>query len=223
VFVDDLESPALIAEDRHHLERVLRLRPGEAVTVSDGRGGWRLCRYTPGSLVADGDIEQSPPLFPSLTIGFALTKGDRPEWVIQKLTEVGIDEIVPFVTHRTVVRLDGEKGRRRLDRLRAVARGAAMQSRRVWLPAVHDLAPFAAVVAQLGPSAAMAHPGSSGRVSLDRPAILVGPEGGFTPEELAADLPLVDLGPGILRAETAALASGVLLAGLRSGVIHPAG
>jgi 16S rRNA (uracil1498-N3)-methyltransferase len=223
VFVDDLDSPALAGEDRHHLERVLRLRPGESVTASDGRGGWRLCRYTAAGLVVDGDIERSARVLPALTVGFALTKGDRPEWVIQKLTEVGIDEIVPFVSTRSVVRLDREKGERRLERLRAVARGAAMQSRRVWLPAVHNFAPFAAIVTRLGLAAALAHPGGPGRVSLDRPAILVGPEGGFTPEELAADLPLVDLGPGILRAETAALASGVLLAGLRSGVVHPAG
>jgi 16S rRNA (uracil1498-N3)-methyltransferase len=219
--VDDLESPSLSGEDRHHLERVLRLRSGEAVTVSDGRGGWRACRYTKGGLAPDGAVAHEAPLSPPLTVGFALTKGDRPEWVVQKLTEVGIDHIVPFVSQRTIVRWDGEKGQRRLERLRAIARGAAMQSRRVWLPTVHDVASLADVVARLGPSFVMGHPGSSGRVNLKQPSVLVGPEGGFTPEELASGLALVDLGPGILRAETAAMAAGVLLAALRAGVVDP--
>jgi 16S rRNA (uracil1498-N3)-methyltransferase len=220
--VDDLESPTLSADDRHHIKRVLRLRPGEAVTASDGSGRWRPCRYADGGLVPEGAIEPTSPLCPSVTVGFALTKGDRPEWVVQKLTEVGVDHIVPFVAHRTVVRLEGERGGRRLERLRAVARGAAMQSRRMWLPVVDDLASFAEVAARLGPSCVLAQPGSSGRLSLERPSVLVGPEGGFTPEELACGLPLVDLGPGVLRAETAAMASGVLLAGMRSGLVQPA-
>jgi 16S rRNA (uracil1498-N3)-methyltransferase len=97
-----------------------------------------------------------------------------------------------------------------------------MQSRRTWLPEVAAPASFADVVGVLGATAAaLAHPGGA-PPSLERPAILVGPEGGFAPEELAAGLPTVDLGPTVLRAETAAVAAGLALVWLRSGVVGPA-
>jgi 16S rRNA (uracil1498-N3)-methyltransferase len=259
VFVDDLTALELSDEDRRHLERVLRLRPGEEVTASDGHGGWRRLRYRGSGLVEpDGDIEHHPALTPAVTVGFALTKGERPEWAVQKLTEAGVDHIVPFVAARTVVRWDGEKGARQVMRLRAVARSAAMQSRRVRLPVVHDLADFAvavALAADLGASgagpdsgpaaglgsgstagpgsgstagpgswsgAALAHPGGP-PPNLIRPAVLVGPEGGFSDDELGVGLPTVGLGPSILRAETAAMAAGVLLCALRGNLVLPAG
>ena len=62
VFVADVTSPELADEDRHHLERVLRVRAGEAITVSDGLGGWRACTYRAGALVPDGEVERRPPL-----------------------------------------------------------------------------------------------------------------------------------------------------------------
>ncbi len=146
VFVIDLTQPALDDEDRHHLERVLRLRPGEEVTASDGTGGWRRCRFgAGGALEPLGPIEVETRPEPRITVGFALTKGDRPAWTVQKLVEVGVDRIVPITTAHTVVRWDAEKSSRQADRLRAVARGAAMQSRRVWLPVVEEVQPFAAV------------------------------------------------------------------------------
>jgi 16S rRNA (uracil1498-N3)-methyltransferase len=225
VFVDDLSLPVLplSGEDRHHLERVLRLRPGEEVTASDGRGGWRPCRFGPsGTLTPVGEVQRSSPPEPGVTIGFALTKGERPEWVVQKLTEAGVDVIVPFVAARTVVRWDGEKGARRLDRLRMIARMAAMQSRRVWLPEVQTAQPFASLVSALpAGKAALAHP-EGGLPTLAHPTILVGPEGGFSDDELSCGLPTTDLGPGILRAETAAMAAGLLLCALRAGVVAPA-
>jgi 16S rRNA (uracil1498-N3)-methyltransferase len=236
VFVDDLTTLELSDEDRRHLERVLRLRPGEEVTASDGRGGRRRLRYRGSGLVEpDGDIERHPAAAPAVTVGFALTKGERPEWTVQKLTEAGVDHIVPFVAARTIVRWDGEKGARQVMRLRAVARSAAMQSRRDWLPAVHDLSDFAAAVALAtdlgvsatgvpgaGSGAALAHPGGP-PPSLLRPAVLVGPEGGFTDEELGCGLPAVGLGPSIFRAETAAMAAGVLFCALRGKLVLPAG
>jgi 16S rRNA (uracil1498-N3)-methyltransferase len=227
VFVEDLTRVVLSDEDRRHLERVLRLRPGEEVTASDGEGGRRRLRYRGSGLVeADGDIEHHPAPAPAVTVGFALTKGERPEWAVQKLTEAGVDHIVPFVAARTVVRWDGEKGARQVVRLRAVARSAAMQSRRLWLPVIHDLVDFAAAVALAGDlgvsGAALAHPGGS-PPSLLRPAVLVGPEGGFSDDELSCGLAAVGLGPGILRAETAAMAAGVLLCALRANLVLPAG
>jgi 16S rRNA (uracil1498-N3)-methyltransferase len=222
VFVDDLVTGVLDEEDRHHLQRVLRLRPGEHVTAADGRGGWRRFRFgASGELEPDGDVEHRPPPLTPVVIGFALTKGERPEWTVQKLTEAGVDGIVPFVAERSVVRWDGEKSPRQVARLRAVARAAAMQSRRDRVPVVHDVMTFAAAVGLAGPAAALAHPGG-GPPGLDRPTVLVGPEGGFAPAELECGLPTVGLGPLTLRAETAAMAAAIVLCSLRSGLIRPA-
>lgn len=207
----------LAAEDRHHLERVLRLRPGEEVTVSDGAGGWRRCRFGP-QLEPDGDIERVDRPWPEVTVAFAVVKGQRPEWAVQKLTEVGVDRIVPLLTARSVVRWPpGEEGGQ-VARLRRVAREAAVQSRRVWLPRVEAVARFEEAAAW--PGAALAHRGG-GRPSLARPTVLIGPEGGWDEAELAAGPPLVALGPAVLRAETAAVVAGVLLCALRAGTVDP--
>jgi len=222
VFVAEVDHPELADVDRHHLERVLRIRPGEEVTVSDGQGGWRGCRFDRGGvLVPVGDVSHRPAPTPAVAVAFALAKGERPDWVVQKLTEAGVDRIVPFVAGRSVVRWDGEKGLRRIERWRAIARAAAMQSRRAWLPVVDNLCSFEVAVTSVSPHAALAHPGGQ-PPSLDRPAVLVGPEGGWSEEELACGLPLVGFGPTILRAETAALAAGLLLCALREHIVQSA-
>ncbi len=221
VFVDDLSSPELGADDRHHLQRVLRLRAGEQVTVSNGRGGWRRCEFVPpGRLAPVDEVRVAAPPAPAITIGFALTKGERPEWTAQKLAEAGVDRIVPMVTARTVVHWEGEKASRQLHRLRAVVRAAAMQSRQAWLPVVSDVVPFEALVEDGDVAACLAQPGG-GPPSLHRPVVLVGPEGGWDDDELVCGLPAVGLGPTVLRAETAAMAAAVLLCGLRAGVVGP--
>lgn len=217
LFVADLEAPEPDPDDRHHLMRVLRLRPGETVSTSDGRGGWRLCTWVgDGRVEPAGEVHRDPAPTPAVTVAFAPVKGDRPEWVVQKLTEVGVDGIVPLVAARSVVRWEGDRADRAVERLRRVAREAAMQSRRTWLPDVRPIVPFAGLV---GEAVALAEPGGA-RPSLDRPTVLVGPEGGWAPEELAAGLPRVGLGPTVLRAETAAVAAGVLLCALRAGVVE---
>lgn len=219
-FVADLGAPDLADDDRHHLERVLRLRPGEAVTVSDGTGGWRPCRFGAGGrLEPDGDARCDSRPAPTLTVGFAPTKGDRPEWVVQKLTEAGVDRIVVLTTARAVVRWEGERAGRHAARLRKVAREAAMQSRRTWLPVVQDAPVLAPLVAELDGRCALAEAGG-GPPSLERPAVLVGPEGGWSDEERALVPAHVALGPHVLRAETAAVAAGLVLAALRSGLVR---
>jgi 16S rRNA (uracil1498-N3)-methyltransferase len=219
-FVVDLDVPELTEGDRHHLLRVLRLTAGDPVTISDGAGGWRMARIgAGGALEPDGAVHRAPPPAPALTICFAPVKGERPEWTVQKLTEAGVDHIVPIVAARSVVRWDPERAVRQQERLSAVAREAAVQSRRVWLPEVAALTAFADAAARPGASLAerLGPP-----PPLERPMILVGPEGGWSPAELDADIPHVGLGPHVLRAETAAVAAGLLLAGLRAGVVHPA-
>jgi 16S rRNA (uracil1498-N3)-methyltransferase len=214
-FVADLDAPVLAPEDRHHLERVLRLRRGEALTVSDGAGGWRSCTFD-AELRPAGDVMREPPPAPPITVAFALLKGERPELVVQKLTELGVDRITPMVTARCVVRWDVERSGRHGDRLQRVAREAAMQSRRSWLPTVDAVRPFAAVASE--PDAVLADAGG-GPIDLDRPVVLVGPEGGWSPEEASCGRPTVSLSPNVLRAETAAIAAGALLVAKRASLV----
>ncbi len=222
VVVDDLDTPELDASDAHHLRSVLRLRRGEAVSATDGRGGWRPCRLGPGSeLEPDGETVREERPAPAIAVGFAPVKGDRPEWAVQKLTELGADEILLLRCDRSVVRWDGSRAGGHLDRLRRVARHAVMQSRRVWMPSLY-LAGSVEDAAAASPAVALAEPGGD-PPSLERPTVLVGPEGGWSPAELGVGLALVDLGPAVMRTETAAVAAGLLLVALRGGLVRPAG
>ncbi len=194
----------------------MRLRPGDAVTVSDGAGGRLPCRFGP-ALEPVGEIERVPHPWPEITVAFAVVKGQRPEWAVQKLTELGVDRIVPLLAARSVVRWPAGEAGTQVARLRRVAREASVQSRRVWLPVVETVTPFAALAAE--PGAALAHPGG-GPPALARPVVLIGPEGGWDEFELAAAGPaLVGLGPSVLRTETAAVVAGTLLCALRAGVV----
>jgi 16S rRNA (uracil1498-N3)-methyltransferase len=213
VIVDDLAVPVLRADDRHHLERVRRIRADEIVTVTDGRGSWRPCHLVGGALVEAGPVTSVERPSPSVAVGFAVVKGDRPEWVVQKLTELGVDRIVPLHTERSVVRWTGDRAERHLERLRTIVREAAMQSRQVWLPVVEPVTELADAVTVRG--ACFAEPGG-GPLTDATTFVLIGPEGGFSPAELTAPIPRVGLPGGVLRAETAAVAAGVLLATLRA-------
>jgi 16S rRNA (uracil1498-N3)-methyltransferase len=193
------------------------LRPGDEVTVSDGQGGWRKCRFGP-ELEPVGEVERVARPTPKITVAFAVVKGERPEWAVQKLTEIGVDRLIPLQTARSVVRWPLGEADKQLDRLRRVAREAAVQSRRVWLPVVGPVMAFAGVAADAG--VALAHPGG-GPPTLDRPTVLIGPEGGWTDDELACGAPAVSLGPSILRTETAAVVAGTLLCALRSATVRP--
>ncbi len=210
VFVADLERPELDEDDRHHLARALRLRAGDALTLSDGRGAWRPARFGP-TVEPDGEIVVEPAPHPPITVGLAPVKGQRPEWAVQKLTELGVDAIWLLVADRSVVRW--EKPRDRLDK---IVREAGMQSRRTRLPEVRVGVTVEA--ASLGAGVALADPGG-GPPSLDHPVVLIGPEGGWSDRERAAAPSVVGLGPTILRAETAAVAAGSLLCALRHGLV----
>ncbi|HXR22074.1 MAG TPA: RsmE family RNA methyltransferase [Acidimicrobiales bacterium] len=238
VFVDDLDRPALSDKDVHHLARVLRLRVGELVSASDGLGGYRLCEWA-GAAAAGVGRHLSPlesPTFearpkPTLTVAFALTKGEHPGLAVQKLTEAGADRVVVMLTDRCVARWDTAGSERQMERLREVARLAAMQSRRCWLPSVEGPIEFSKLVAAereeaeagAGAAAGIALAVPDGApLTLATPTVLIGPEGGWTDRELNAVPNHVRLGPHVLRAETAALAAGVLLSALRDHLVVPA-
>ena len=216
VFVDDLNRPVLDEADHHHLSRALRQRPGDPLTVGDGAGRWRQAVLGRAGLLDELGpvVDRSSDRLHStvLTVGFALVKGDRSELAVQKLTELGVDRIVPLTTDRTVVRWDQHKAEKNHVRHRKVAREAAMQSRNLWLPDVWPVTEFASAMERL-PGAALAEPGGVGLHEMTgrRPTtLLIGPEGGFSSQE-RQDRQLVELPGNILRTETAAICAGVLL------------
>ncbi len=215
VLVEDVWHPSLAPDDRHHLERALRLREGDALTVGDGVGHWRPCTLAAEPEPVDRVFVVAPPAV-ELGVAFALIKGGRPELVVQKLTELGVDLIIPFVAARSVVRWVDAKAERNTEKFRKVAREAVMQCRRPWLPKISTLQTFDEVVGR--PGAALADR-SGTPLERDTCLIIVGPEGGWDETERSTDLPRVQLAEPVLRAETAAIAAATLLTAKRAGVI----
>lgn len=235
-FVGDLDAPVLDDGDRHHLSRVLRVRDGDPMVVSDGAGRWRAARFgatvEPVEGAAEGgagEVRVADRRTPVVGVAFALVKGERPELVVQKLTELGVDRICPFVAERSVVRWDGERAARHHERLTKVAREAAMQCRRTVLPTVGEVVDLDGLVAReaavvggverLARAEAGGVPlgewwgeASGGGVRL----VLVGPEGGWTDRERTVVPAEVGLADHVLRAETAAIVAGVALVDRRT-------
>jgi 16S rRNA (uracil1498-N3)-methyltransferase len=228
VYVDDLQVPRPSEDDAHHLLHVLRLRAGEVVIAADGAGAFVPCVVSEGAassrgrgradassldvLEVSGEV-RSFAREPSRCVAFALPKGERAEWTVQKLTEIGIDDIVPLLTDRTVVRLSESEGLRRADRFRRIAREAGAQSRRLYLPVVAVPTTMEAVLETfdvVDDETAIAEPGGGLLTSAIR-TVLVGPEGGWSERELDTIPTRVGLGSGVLRTETAALVAATLL------------
>lgn len=232
--VGDIDHPVLRADQEHHLVRVRRLRDGDLVTVTDGRGSWRptRLRFADGRSAAPGagrstgrgaargaiDSRLEPdgtvcvaPRPPDLGIAIAITKGDKPELVVAQLTELGIATVTLVAAHRSVVSWDDAMARRHLDRITVASIEALEQCRGVWLPRIAGPVPLAAL-ASLGSGAgiALAEPGG-GPLDDDVATIAIGPEGGWSPEERSLGLREVALPGDVLRATTAAVTAGALL------------
>jgi 16S rRNA (uracil1498-N3)-methyltransferase len=226
----ELEREVVIlsgAEGRH-ASTVRRLRPGERADVSDGAGLLAECvvtaRGSGGLELAVRARREVPRPDPLITVVQAIPKGDRGEAAVEGMTEVGVDRIVPWTAARCVPVWQGERGARSLARWRAIAREAAKQCRRAWIPEVAELASAGQVAGMIAaascaivlePEAAESlgrlEPPASGEV-----LVVVGPEGGITDEEskafLAAGATSRGLGPTVLRTSTAGMvAAGVLL------------
>ena len=209
------------AAEAHHLRRVLRLRPGAVVEGTDGAGGL----YTIRLVTLDGDggwgaieaREQPARESPcSITLAQAILKGDRMSWLVQKATELGVSRIVPMETERVVARV-ADEGVARQTRWARIAREAVKQCGRVIVPGIDPPRAFPEVLAEVashdvawvcweggGQTLVEAAAGTASRLLL-----LIGPEGGFTADEVAAaesaGARRVSLGPRILRAESAGL------------------
>ncbi|NJC71094.1 16S rRNA (uracil(1498)-N(3))-methyltransferase [Planosporangium thailandense] len=201
----------------HHAATVQRLRVGEELLLGDGRGGTASATVTTvGRGVLDVTITGRgyvPPPAPRLVVAQGIAKGDRGELAVQAMTEVGVDGIVPWAAARSVARW---KDDRPLQRWRATVREAAKQARRPWVPEVSAPLSTAALARRPGPTLVLHEEAETPLSKVDLPAdgeltLVVGPEGGVAPEELAALVAAgavaVRLGPEVLRTSTAGVAA----------------
>lgn len=217
----------LAGPEGRHAAVVRRLTAGERMDLTDGAGSVAECVVAvagPDWLELDvvGRRFVEPPS-PRLVVVQALIKGGRGELAVELMTELGVDEIVPWAAARSVVQWRGDRGTRALERWRSTAREAAKQGRRAWLPVVAD--PLATPeVAQRLAAAALAivldGEAATPLPSVDVPVagevvLVVGPEGGITDDELAAlgraGATPCRLGPTVLRTSTAGVAAGAVL------------
>ena len=214
VFVESLASPMLSDDDRHHLAKSLRVRPGDPLTLSDGAGSWRTARFGE-PLEVSGEIVTPPAPAYELGLAVALTKSSKPEFAVQKATELGIDVVVLFGADHSVAKWDDAKAAKQLLRLNRVAREAAMQSHRVTIPAVEIVADLDTVIQTWATGLARADFGGE-QVAEHARMIAIGPEGGWSERERRALPAAVELGPHVLRAETAAVVASSQLVTSRS-------
>lgn len=220
----------------HHAARVRRLRVGEQLLLTDGHG--RYASATVTAVLRDrlglevGEVAERSAPTPRIVVVQALAKGDRAERAVELLTELEVDEIVPWAAQRCIARWgdpDGDKAQKALARWSDTAREAAKQSRRVHFPRIAPLAGTVEIAQRLhaSDSAFVLHESASRRLSTSGPfpirgqiVVVVGPEGGITETELETfsetEATAVRLGDQVLRTSTAgAAAVAVLLAHTR--------
>lgn len=214
------DDVVLTGAEAHHAATVRRLRVGERVTVGDGRGAWLSgeCSAVSSREVVvrvTGRTDAAPPA-PRIVLVQALAKGDRDELAVQAATELGVDEIVPWQAARSVSRWDAVKAEKGRVRWATIAREAAKQAHRAWLPEVTPLATTATLLARAAASTVLVLEPSAVEALSARPLdredardimLVVGPEGGIAPDELDAfadaGAGLVRLGDTVLRTSTA--------------------
>jgi 16S rRNA (uracil1498-N3)-methyltransferase len=213
-------------DEARHLQTVLRIKPGDGVTLFDGQGRTRSAVITAAEKHGLTFSAHEPPqLHPlpacSVTLFACVSKGKRMDWTIEKAVELGVSRIVPVISDRTIVRLDSEDGEAKADRWLRVMEEATRQCGATWLPKIGPPLPFRSClplvatctpvfVAALTPAAKPLREAFA--AAPDRPphaGWFVGPEGDFTSGELDALLTAgaiaVSLGRLVLRAETACL------------------
>ncbi|WP_230195761.1 16S rRNA (uracil(1498)-N(3))-methyltransferase [Streptomyces coriariae] len=238
VFVVD-ELPAsrsafvLDGPEGRHAVSVKRLRTGEEVVLTDGAGRWARGEVvaTEGKdrlAVSLGEVVEEPAEAPRITVVQALPKGDRGELAVETMTETGVDAIVPWAAARCITQWKGERGAKALAKWRATAREAGKQSRRVRFPEIADASTSRQVAEVLARAdfAAVLHEdrdyGSEPLATAELPTtgeivLVVGPEGGVSPDELAlfaeAGAKAYRLGRSVLRTSTAGTAAASLILG----------
>jgi 16S rRNA (uracil1498-N3)-methyltransferase len=207
----------------NHIMRVLRLREGDALTLFDGRGGEygaRIAGFRKDSVQVDvreqREVERESAL--DLTLAQGISRGERMDWVMQKATELGVRRVVPMFTERSVVKLDERQAEKKLQHWRGIAIAACEQCGRNRVPDISAPASFydgiRASVATNVTRLLLSPQGSLRLRDLPRPSqvvLLIGPEGGLADNEeefaIKSGFQPVQLGPRILRTETAAIAA----------------
>jgi len=229
-------SVRLDGPEGRHAALVRRLQPRESVHLTDGNGLVAHCvvlRSNGNALeleVLESRTEPAPS--PRLTVVQGLPKGDRGELAVETMTEIGVDVIVPWSAGRSITQWKGERGAKSLAKWRATAREAAKQSRRGWWPEVTEQATTAQVAKLLEAATlpivlheegelALAGvelpqaPSSDPSDAVPDVVLVVGPEGGIAPEELArfaeAGAKAYRMGPTVLRTSTAGTAAAAVL------------
>ena len=227
-YVDALPGVGELVElggaEGFHAATVRRLRVGEQLTLGDGAGVLATCAVVSAErcglsarVLQRRDVA---PAAPSVTVVQALPKSERSELAVELATEAGADGFVAWAASRCVARWEGARAEKGLRRWRAVARAAAAQSRRAWVPEVSgvwstgQLARWAGEQVSSGAAVLVLHESASAALaSVDlvgtaTVALLVGPEGGVSDDEIAALVAVgaraVRLGPTVLRTSTAA-------------------
>jgi 16S rRNA (uracil1498-N3)-methyltransferase len=221
--VTDGASVEVTGAEAHHAVAVRRLRVGEEVVLTDGRGRSVVGAVTEVAKrafsVSVASVEDAPEPSPSVTVVQALPKGDRGELAVEVLTEIGVATVVPWAAARCVAVWKGERAAKSTEKWRSTAREAAKQARRSWYPIVAELATTAEVAALVGGAdlAVVLHEAAgSSLAGIEVPAsgsvvVVVGPEGGLTDDEVAtfeaAGACGVRLGAEVLRTSTAGVAA----------------
>ena len=217
-----------IIEDKkqiHYLKNVLRFKPGTAITIFDEYGNEYLCRILSFSKKTVLEIKKK--LLPSqkknsfkVTIACAIPKNSKMDDIIDKLTQLGVDRIIPLLTKRTIVNLNDKKKETKFIRWQKIVFSASQQSQRVTLPVLEPIKDIKEVLAEANNFDLKLIPtlegkrvylkGVLGKAKYKNILILIGPEGDFTPEEVAtarkAGCIPITLGQTVLRVETAAVA-----------------
>lgn len=216
----------ITGQDAHHIRNVLRMKPGEVVRVSSESGRSYTCSILElgdsfVQLDILGDALQTE-LPGRIYLFQALPKGSRMEYVVQKAVELGVHEIIPVAMKYCVVKLDGKKAAEKVRRWQAVAESAAKQSKRSRIPEVRPVMPYLDAAAyamqcdrRLVPYENERGMGATkealGQIQAgESVSIMIGPEGGFAPEEIEAvrgQMQVISLGKRILRTDTAAVAA----------------
>lgn len=228
------QDAVVLPKDAAQHLKVLRPKPGEEIELFDGRGHTRRYAWSPAGIRACGGLATLPAPSTRLTLFACVTKGSRWDWTIEKAVELGVSRIVPVISDRCIVRLAADEREAKAERWRRIAEDAARQSDAVWLPEVLAAVDFPRaleLVKETGrvfvgaltnppppPLLAAVSQSSTAPESDNSLGLFVGPEGDFTPEELAALLEIAvpaSFGPTILRAETAAIFGLSVLAATR--------
>lgn len=214
------ETPFLSGDEAKHAAQVLRIQPGQWITVFDGLGNHAEAKVLSVSkqrvdLMLDL-AESKPAPLPEITLAQAIPKGKNMDWIVQKAVELGVSKIQPLVTRHTIV----SPGDQKAEKWRRTALEACKQCAQFTIPVIADPMPFDQWIAQPDPSeakiiASLAENLENFRETLDKHpelqsvTLLVGPEGDFSPEEtsaaLAAGFIPVTLGDLVLRVETATM------------------